>query len=124
MRESVGTRVIGKGSLISCMTYNIPYRIVLFMWNMIGCFMYAITCIQIYFYKNKYPLKNAHWKCVLLTKEKGIGFEKRTVSQIQFGLRVVSGTGAQDITSFVSFAYFMPFSYVMFHIILYHIVSF
>ena len=44
MWESVGTRVMGMGSLISCMTRNIPYRIVLFMWNMIGCFMYAITC--------------------------------------------------------------------------------
>ena len=43
MRELVVTRVMGMGSLISCMTCNISYRIVLFMWNMIGCFMYSIT---------------------------------------------------------------------------------
>ena len=38
VRESVGTRVIGMRSLISCMTRNIPYRIVLFIWNVIGRF--------------------------------------------------------------------------------------
>ena len=43
MRESVETRVVGLRSLISCMTRNIPYRIALFMWNMIGCFMYVIA---------------------------------------------------------------------------------
>ena len=44
MRESVGTRVVGMRRLISCMTHNISYRIVLFIWNMTGCFMYAIAC--------------------------------------------------------------------------------
>ena len=44
MRESIGTRVVGMRSLISCMTRNIPYRIALFIWNMIWCFMYAISC--------------------------------------------------------------------------------
>ena len=33
--ESVGARIVGMKSLISCMTQNIPYRIVLFIWNMI-----------------------------------------------------------------------------------------
>ena len=42
--------------------------------------------IKIYFHKDKYPLQNEHWKCVLLTKEKGIGFEKRIASRIRFGL--------------------------------------
>ena len=36
--ESVGTRVVGMRSLISCMTRNIPYRIALFIWNVIGRF--------------------------------------------------------------------------------------
>ena len=44
MRESVGTRVVGMRSLISCMTRNIPYRFALFIWNMICCFMYGIAC--------------------------------------------------------------------------------
>ena len=44
VRESVGTQVEGMRGLISCMTCNIPYRIALFMWNMIGCFMYVIAC--------------------------------------------------------------------------------
>ena len=35
MRESIGTWVVGMRSLISCMTRNIPYRIALFIWNMI-----------------------------------------------------------------------------------------
>ena len=35
VRELVGTRVVGMRSLISCMTRNIPYRIALFIWNMI-----------------------------------------------------------------------------------------
>ena len=29
---------MGMRSLISCMTRNIPYRIALFIWNVIGCF--------------------------------------------------------------------------------------
>ena len=33
--ESVRTRVVGMRSLISCMTRNVPYRIALFIWNMI-----------------------------------------------------------------------------------------
>ena len=37
-RESIGTWVVGMRSLISCMTRNIPYRIALFIWNVIGCF--------------------------------------------------------------------------------------
>ena len=44
MRESVGTRVVGMRSLISCMTRNIPYKISLFIWNMILCFMCVIAC--------------------------------------------------------------------------------
>ena len=44
MRESVETRVVGMRSLISCMTRNIPYKIALFIWNMISCFMYVIAC--------------------------------------------------------------------------------
>ena len=39
VRESVGIRVVGMRHLISCMTHNISYRITLFIWNMIGCFM-------------------------------------------------------------------------------------
>ena len=35
VRELVETRVVGKRSLISCMTRNVPYRIVLFIWNVI-----------------------------------------------------------------------------------------
>ena len=35
VRESVGTRVVGMRSRISCMTQYIPYRIALFIWNMI-----------------------------------------------------------------------------------------
>ena len=31
VRESVGTRVVGMRSLISCMAHNIPYRIALFI---------------------------------------------------------------------------------------------
>ena len=38
VRKSVGTRVVGIRSLISCMTRNIPYRIALFIWNVIGHF--------------------------------------------------------------------------------------
>ena len=38
VRESVKTRVMGMRSLISCMPHNIPYRIVLFIWNVIGRF--------------------------------------------------------------------------------------
>ena len=38
VRKSVGTRVVGMRSLISCMTRNIPYRIALFIWNVIGHF--------------------------------------------------------------------------------------
>ena len=38
MRESVRTRVMSMRSLISYMTRNIPYRIALFIWNMIGHF--------------------------------------------------------------------------------------
>ena len=44
VRESVETRVAGMRSLISCMTLNIPYRITLFIWNMVRCFMYVISC--------------------------------------------------------------------------------
>ena len=44
VRESVGTRVVGMRLLISCMTHNIPYRTALFIWNIIGCFMYVIAC--------------------------------------------------------------------------------
>ena len=44
-RDSVGTRDMGMRSLISCMTRNIPYRIVLFIWNMVLCFMYVIACV-------------------------------------------------------------------------------
>ena len=36
--ESVGTRVVVMRSLISCMRLNIPYRIGLFIWNVIGRF--------------------------------------------------------------------------------------
>ena len=53
--------------------------------------------IQIYFHKDKYPLQNEHLKCVVLTKEKGIGFEMRTV----FGLLVGLGTGARVVTFLV-----------------------
>ena len=35
VRESVGTWVVDMRSLISCMTRNIPYRITLFIWNMV-----------------------------------------------------------------------------------------
>ena len=28
---------------ISCMTHDISYRVALFIWNMNGCFMYAIA---------------------------------------------------------------------------------
>ena len=35
VRELVKTWVVGMRSLISCMTRNIPYRIALFIWNMI-----------------------------------------------------------------------------------------
>ena len=38
------TRVVGMRSLISCMTRNIPYKIVLFIWNIILFFMYVIAC--------------------------------------------------------------------------------
>ena len=38
VRVSVGTRVVGIRSLISCMTRSIPYRIALFIWNVIGRF--------------------------------------------------------------------------------------
>ena len=38
VRESIGTRVVGMRSLISCITRNIPYRIALFIWNVIGRF--------------------------------------------------------------------------------------
>ena len=55
--------------------------------------------MKIYFHKDKYLLQNEHWKCVLLTKEKGIGFEKRTTSRIEFGLQVGSGTTARAVTS-------------------------
>ena len=44
MRELFETWVVGMRSLISCMTRNIPYRIALFIWNMIRCFMYPIAC--------------------------------------------------------------------------------
>ena len=33
--KSVGTRVVGIRSLISCMTQNIPYKITIFIRNMI-----------------------------------------------------------------------------------------
>ena len=33
--ELVKTRVVDMRSLISCMTWNIPYRITLFIWNMV-----------------------------------------------------------------------------------------
>ena len=32
VRESVGTRVVGMRSLMSCMTRNVPYMITLFIW--------------------------------------------------------------------------------------------
>ena len=35
---------MGVRRLISCMTHNISYRIVLFIWNMTECFMYVIAC--------------------------------------------------------------------------------
>ena len=38
VRESVETRVVGMRNLISCMTRNIPYRIALFIWNVIEYF--------------------------------------------------------------------------------------
>ena len=38
------TRVVGMRSLISCMTRNIPYKIVLFIRNIILFFMYVISC--------------------------------------------------------------------------------
>ena len=38
VRKSVKTRVMGMRSLISCMTRKIPYRIALFIWNVIGRF--------------------------------------------------------------------------------------
>ena len=38
VRESVRTWVVGTKSLISCKTRNIPYRIALFIWNVIGRF--------------------------------------------------------------------------------------
>ena len=38
VRELVKTRVVGMRGLISCMTRNIPYRITLFIWNVIGHF--------------------------------------------------------------------------------------
>ena len=38
VRELVGTQVVGMRSLISCMTHNIPYRIALFIWNVIERF--------------------------------------------------------------------------------------
>ena len=44
MRESVETQVVSMRSHISCMTRNIPYRIALFMWNVIGCLHIAIAC--------------------------------------------------------------------------------
>ena len=46
VRESVGTQVVGMRSLISCMTRNIPYRIALFIWNVIGRF-HGSHCICI-----------------------------------------------------------------------------
>ena len=39
MRESVGTRVIGMRSHISCMTCNIPYRTAFSVWNVIDLCM-------------------------------------------------------------------------------------
>ena len=45
VRESVGTRVVSMRSLISCMTRNIPYRIALFIWNVIGRFHGYYVCI-------------------------------------------------------------------------------
>ena len=54
-----------------------------------------------YFHKDKYPLQNEHWKCVLLTKEKRIGFKKRTASWFRFGLWVGSSMGARAITFLV-----------------------
>ena len=38
VRESVGTWVVSMRSLISCMTRIIPYRIALFIWNVIESF--------------------------------------------------------------------------------------
>ena len=46
VRESVGTRVVGMRSLISCMTRDIPYSIALFIWNVIGRFhVFHCMCI-------------------------------------------------------------------------------
>ena len=33
--ESVGSQVVSMSGCISCMTRNIPYRIALFIWNMV-----------------------------------------------------------------------------------------
>ena len=46
VRELVSTLVVGIRSLISCMTCNIPYRIALFIWNVIGCF-HGCHCMYI-----------------------------------------------------------------------------
>ena len=46
VRESIKTWVVGMRSLISCMTRNIPYRIALFIWNVIGCF-HGFHCMYI-----------------------------------------------------------------------------
>ena len=56
-------------------------------------------------------------------KRNWIRKEDRILDPVQPLGRVGSGTGAWATTSFVSFAYFMHFLCVMFHIILYHLVS-
>ena len=46
-------RVVGMRSLISCMTRNIPYRIALFIWNVIGThvhFRWGVALVGEFFY--------------------------------------------------------------------------